>query len=300
MNLRHVEAFRAVCSTNSMTDAARQLHTSQPQISRLIGQLEEIVGFALFHRNGSRLTLSLEGSFFEKDVDRTFAGLAALEASAARIRSFGASKLTVAAMPRLAGGVLARAVARFKGQFPDVMVSIQSGDAASINGWISSGLCDCGIAMVYGLPRGVRLEPVRQISCVAVLPANHPLCELEQITAGDFDGRRFVSPPSGSPLHDRLTEAFTAAGAHPLVTAEASLGTSICSLVAAGLGASVINEWAAVDELRGGGDVVIKPFRPDIHLDVVLLFPEHREQSLLVRAFSDCVIEMLTMEDGGF
>lgn len=55
MNYKQIEAFRAVMLTRSMTEAAAQLHTSQPNISRVIGQLEREAGFRLFERVGNRL-----------------------------------------------------------------------------------------------------------------------------------------------------------------------------------------------------------------------------------------------------
>ena len=148
MGLRHIEAFRAVMMTGSMTAAARRVHTSQPHVSRLIAQLEAITQFPLFDRNGSRLTPTQDGSRFFQEVEKTFIGLAGLESAAASIRSFSASRLSVAAMPRLAGGLLARIVAAFKTEYPDVMVSIHSGNASAVHNWISSGFCDTGLAML--------------------------------------------------------------------------------------------------------------------------------------------------------
>ena len=78
MGLRHIEAFRAVMMTGSMTAAARRVHTSQPHVSRLIAQLEAITQFPLFDRNGSRLTPTQDGSRFFQEVEKTFIGLAGM------------------------------------------------------------------------------------------------------------------------------------------------------------------------------------------------------------------------------
>lgn len=87
MKMQHIEAFRAVMLTGSMTQAARQLHTSQPQISRLIGQLENLTRFPLFDRGSGRLVPTPDGARFFQEVEKAFVGLAGLEASAAGIRS---------------------------------------------------------------------------------------------------------------------------------------------------------------------------------------------------------------------
>ena len=41
MNLKRLQAFRAVYETGSVTAAARRLHMTQPAVSRLIGDLEK-------------------------------------------------------------------------------------------------------------------------------------------------------------------------------------------------------------------------------------------------------------------
>lgn len=295
MELRHIEAFRAVYLTRSMTEAAHRLHTSQPQISRLIAQLEEIVAFPLFQRNGSRLSTTAEGTRFSKNVEESFSGLAQLEVSAARIRAFSQSRLNVSAMPRLAGGMLARAVARFKVDFPDVLVAIHSGDAASVHAWISSGECAMGIAMLYGEARGVITRTITTVECVAILPAGHPLAERELLTPEDFDGQPIVSFPVGTTLRSRLDELFVHASAEPVMVAEASLGASVCALVAAGLGVSIINPLAAAEE-RHAATLVTRPFRPSITADVVLMFSENVEQTRLVEAFSG-YMEIMVREE---
>lgn len=295
MNLRHIEAYRAVSVTGSMTAAAQRVHTSQPQISRLISQLEGITGFALFHRNGSRLSATAEGARFFADVEKTFAGLAALEAAAARIRCFSASRLAVAAMPRLAGGLLAHAVVRFKQQYPDTMLSVHSGDDASVNAWIGSGQCDLGVAMLYTDMPGVRIEPICSIDCVAILPIGHPLAQHEQILPEHFDGQRFISFPADTPLRERVDAVFAEHDVRPYVTAEASLGSSICALVAAGQGISLINRLAAEEERLLVG-LELRPFLPNIPLQIVLMYPEHSGQSRLVSTFADCARQVILEE----
>ena len=84
-------------------------------------------------------------------------------------------------MPRLAGGLLARIVAAFKTEYPDVMVSIHSGSASAVHNWISSGFCDTGLAMLSGEAPGIQVEPVMTMNCVAVLPKGHRLTKLKKL-----------------------------------------------------------------------------------------------------------------------
>ena len=247
--------------TGSMTAAARRVHTSQPHVSRLIAQLEAITQFPLFDRNGSRLTPTQDGSRFFQEVEKTFIGLAGLESAAASIRSFSASRLSVAAMPRLAGGLLARIVAAFKTEYPDVMVSIHSGNASAVHNWISSGFCDTGLAMLSGDSPGIQVEPVLTMNCVAVLPKGHRLTKLKKLKPADFAGEPFIAFPSATPLREKIDAVFKAAKVERQTVAEAGLpgyeATAWNGLLApAGTPASVVERLnSALQKVLGRADI---------------------------------------------
>lgn len=282
--------------TGSMTEAARRLYTSQPQVSRLISQLEAIVGFALFERIGTRLLPSIDGKRFFQDVEKAFAGLQGLEAAALNIRTFGGDRLTVAAMPRIAGGVLSKAVAQFKRSFPDTLVTIHSGAAATVNSWVSSGLCELGLAILYDDdPPGMQVVTLLNMDCVCVLPEAHRLARRKQIRATDLDGEAFVSFPLGSGPRERIDRVLVAEMVKPRTVLESDLGASVCSLVAAGLGVSVINPLAALEEQRHLA-VEVRPFRPAITVRLAILLPPGAPHSRLVASFADHVRHAMDSE----
>ncbi|MCJ2070380.1 LysR substrate-binding domain-containing protein [Methylobacterium sp. J-030] len=297
MTFRHIEAFRAVVAAGSMTEASRRLHTSQPQVSRLIAQLEVITGLPLFDRSGSRVVPSLDGTRFHAEVERAFVGLTSLEAAATRIRAFGAERLRVAAMPRLAGGLLARAVVRFRAAHPDVIVAIHSGDDATVNHWIATGFCDAALTMLYGdIPDAS--DHVETRACVAVLPRNHPLAARTALGPEDFREVPFVAAALGSALRDRTEAVFAAAGVALTITAEAGLGASICTLVSAGLGLSIMNPLAAHEEAKVS-PIAIRPFAPALPVHFALLFPPDHARGRLMRAFGACARTVLLEELAG-
>jgi DNA-binding transcriptional LysR family regulator len=175
------------------------------------------------------------------------------------------------------------------------MVAIRSSDADSINSWLSSGLCDLGLAMFSGEAKGVRSQVICRVDCVAILPPAHPLAAHDALEPAYFDGQPYGASPRGSALRGRIDALLAAASARPAITAEASLGASICSLVSAGLGVSIMNPLAAAEE-RDLDGLVIRPFRPALSLDVVLLFPEHQVAPRLVEAFSECAARVIKTE----
>ena len=157
-------------------------------------------------------------------------------------------------MPRLAGGLLARIVAAFKTEYPDVMVSIHSGSASAVHNWISSGFCDTGLAMLSGEAPGIQVEPVMTMNCVAVLPKGHRLTKLKK--PADFAGEPFISFPSSTPLR-----ASTRCSRPPGRAPDGGRGQpGLIGLRAGGrgLGVALINPLAAHEEYEANG-VEVRP-----------------------------------------
>lgn len=85
MEIRELEVFLAVMSAGSITGAARLLDRSQSQVTRLIQDLETSLGFALFDRNGPRITPSDKGIAFHAEAERFLSGIGHLRERAKTI-----------------------------------------------------------------------------------------------------------------------------------------------------------------------------------------------------------------------
>ena len=68
METRVLRYFLVVAETNNITQAARQLHLTQPTLSRQIQELERTVGRPLFDRHHHQLHLNAAGVLFRQRV----------------------------------------------------------------------------------------------------------------------------------------------------------------------------------------------------------------------------------------
>src|SRR4051794_18970412 len=64
VRLRHLRAFLEVARHDSIGRAALRLNISQPAVTKTVQELEQILGTALFHREGRRARLTAAGEAF--------------------------------------------------------------------------------------------------------------------------------------------------------------------------------------------------------------------------------------------
>ncbi|HDS1775792.1 TPA: LysR family transcriptional regulator [Pseudomonas putida] len=295
MTVSQVEAFRAVVLSGSTTGAARLLHTSQPNVSRLISQLEKSIGLKLFERSPGKLTLTDEGLTFYNEVQRSFVGLEQLDETAEKLRRFGTGLLRIAAVSTLALGLLPRAIKRFSIKHPEVGLSIHMGHSTVISQWVDSHYCDMGI--VSHLPQqNLSSEPevLFHVNSVCLMPEGHRLAQKERITPADLEGESFISLGNQEEMRKSVDRIFDEAGVKRKITIETPYSSIINSLVALDMGVCIINPLAVQDYRQAS--MVTRPFEPAVVCEGLLILPKGRPRSRLVEIFSEILREVASEE----
>lgn len=120
LSLDLLRGFRAAARHLSFTRAARELHVTQPAVSREIKALETQLGQALFLRANRALTLTQAGEQLYRATDDA---LALIDAAVERIAG-GGGALSVTTTTALASLWLVPRLSRFTRRHPDVDVRI--------------------------------------------------------------------------------------------------------------------------------------------------------------------------------
>lgn len=82
MTLLQLEYFRVMSRTLHYSEAARELHTTQPNLSYAMKELEKELGAPLFEKQGRRVRLSAFGMQFACYADKALRTLAGSQGSA--------------------------------------------------------------------------------------------------------------------------------------------------------------------------------------------------------------------------
>ena len=283
LNFRQLEAFHAVMTTGSASRAAELLKVSQPAISRAVAELEAAVGFALFNRVRSRLVPTPEGQLFFADVGVSFAGLARLRSSAARIRDFGSGAVRVASLAALGSTLVPRAIRAFRHTHPRVAITLQVVSSSAVRDLVVTGQFGIGLAADEVDLSGVDHRPFGSFWALCAVPPGHALTHRRVIKPSDLDGQPFVALSPEDRARAAMNKAFEEAGVQPDIVVETPNAATVCALVLEGIGLGLVNPMAADGFAERG--LVLLPFEPAVYFKAHLLFRPGVQRSVLERAF---------------
>lgn len=262
IRLRAMRAFHAVLKLGSVTAAARSLGLTQPAASRLLAQMEQELGFELFHRDRGRLVPTVDGLILFDEVERALDTVERVQDLARDIAEFRVGQLRLVAPPSFLEAILPDAIARFLADHPRVHLSIDSHGVETAKGMIASRAVDAGFVKLPLNRDDLTTRTVLISETACVLPLDHPLAELDEITPHDLKGVPLVMLGRGQQFRAQVEAAFAGAGAVPRIQIETHTVASACALVARGVGVAIVNEDLAKAYMRGR--TVVKRFSPSV------------------------------------
>lgn len=249
MQLALLETFRAVIEQGSTLAAARTLGLTQSAVSRRIAQLEETLGLELFRRDRGRLVPTRECRALQGQmlvlVDRG-AQLTQL-AKELRAGNSPAMRLRVAVPGSLTLSILPRILRDFLAQNDRVQVELHSGPYDTIERMLLDDRAEVGFLRLPAQRAGLVTMPAIEARTVCVLPQDHPLAQKPSIAITDLRHEPMILLGRLRAPRREIDEAFWSEGIAPRVRVEAHSVMTACSLVAEGLGVTLVNELMARD-----------------------------------------------------
>src|SRR5271168_3090208 len=131
----------------NITAAARQLHASQPGVSRQLKLLEEELGFQLFEREGRALTRTTDAG--EEIISRATSILREMQnirRTSAELRKADGGTLSIATTHTQARYVLPEVIRAFRSKYPKVRLHLHQGTSEQIAEMVARDRVDFAIA----------------------------------------------------------------------------------------------------------------------------------------------------------
>lgn len=283
ITVRQIEAFRAIMTTGTATQAASLLNVSQPAISRLIFDLEETIGFKLFTRSNRQLQPTPEGEALYDEVLRAFVGIEHISRAAVEIGASRKGHVRLIAIPALVTAVVSKAIAEFGRQYPQVLVSLEVEPSHRILDWVLSHHVDIGFATINFDSDAVISERVASSPSLCIVHRSSPLAEKAVIRPKDLGGLPFISFKPDTLFRHRVDSVFRDAKVERRLPVEVRSTEAVFALVNEGLGVSVVQgSFQPIDRFQ---NVVAKPFEPKLGVDLVAFYSRREPLSIASEQF---------------
>lgn len=261
MNLHQFRFVQeAVRRDLNLTETAKALFTSQPGISKAILELEGELGVDIFARHGKRLRRVTEpGQHVLKSIEIIMREVNNLKRIGEEFSKQDSGTLSIATTHSQARYFLPEPLAQLRKRFPKVNISLHQGSPAQVAQMLLEDVAEIGIATesIGEVDELVSL-PCYEWQHALVMPAGHPLAQLERISLEDLAREPLVSYHPSFSGRTRVDQAFAARRLKPNIVLEAIDADVIKTYVRLGLGVGIVAEISVRDD-PPGGDLVSRP-----------------------------------------
>lgn len=257
LTMANLNAFVAAVSSGSVTEAARLTERSQPSITRAIQELEGVVGFQLFYRNGPRIHITPEGVQFYNEAQRVLNGLQHLQDRAAAIAQAAPRPFEIAAIPAIASTILPSALGQVEASLMPHKFLLSQMPAESVLQSVAHGAAELGVTSFPLDHPGVDVLWAAEAGCVAVVPESSPLARHKRIKLKDLAGVQLIATSNPFRLRPRLQELFAQHGLSFVPGIDTTASLPAMAAARAGLGVAIVDPVSAYGcPLQG---VVVRP-----------------------------------------
>jgi DNA-binding transcriptional LysR family regulator len=288
-----LRTFATVAEAGTTTAATRLLHCSQPAISRRLGQLEALVGAALFERTPSGMRLTAAGQALLPFAEAALAAIGDGLEAVKSVRDEHAGPVTVALVGTLAGTWVTGAVRAVATRHPSVNLRLRTGTSVEVAELVRRAEATIGI-------RYARVEDPQLVSedlfderMVVVCAPDHPRAGTRVRSLAALGDERWLAFPDRRPGPETSARHVHGALAAAGVTDDAIVAidslTAQKRLVEAGFGIALMQETAVVEETGAGTLTTIDTTAPVLAVPVVLVY---RRNAFLSRAAQTLLDEL--------
>jgi len=280
LKTRHMVLLVELGRHGSIMHAAQAARMTQPAASKLLAELEHVLGVPLFER----LPRGVEPTGYGKVlIRRAGASLAEMDAAWQEVMALRAGlsgRVAVGAILTPSTTLVPAAVALLKTRHARVDVSIEVEASKRLVEGLRGGELDIVIGRIADTAAAAELhfEPVTDEPHRLYVRAGHPLLGRTGVTLRELGEHTWILPPEGSIVRERITSLFLSQGLEqPLETVTASALPVITSLLnssdmVAPMSVELVQPW--IDS----GLLTALPFDLQLRMDIYGIITRRQHQ----------------------
>lgn len=274
MNSAELQTFIAVADLGSVTEAAKEVHLTQPAVTKRIQNLEQTLDTQLFDRVGKQMLLTQAGRLFKEKAEGILSLWTDTERELLALTDEVAGTLSIATSHHIGLHRLAPVLKAFTDKFPDVHLNLSFEDSEVAHNQVREGVVELAVATLD--PDGgsdLTTRPIWDDPLVFVSQEGGTFT-LEQLAAMNC-----VLPGIGTYTGRIVLERFRDAGIELEATMSTNYLETLSMLVSVGLG------WSVLPKSMVGGLAILAVDTAPLQRTLGAILNPERASSNAARAF---------------
>ena len=225
VRLQHLQTLAAVVQAGGIRKAAQDLHLSQSAVSRVVAELEDLVGLPLLERSVRGAAPTLFGAALVRRSSGVFDELRGALRELDELADPGGGLVRVGCVETLHAGLVGAAIEALMAMYPRLRCEVESGQAPDlIDHFLPQRRVDFVVARPYQLPlpSGLVGEPLFRECMGVVVGRGSPLARRRRISLKVLSQESWILSRNetmpGTPLTVALDAAGLALPAHMVVS----------------------------------------------------------------------------------
>jgi DNA-binding transcriptional LysR family regulator len=278
LKTRHLQVFLAVARAGSMQRAAREVHLTQPAISKLIGELEDSLGAPLFERSKRGVVPTECGRALVGRAQLVLNDLESAKDEIAAIARGVIGRVRVGVLPVAEARLLSTTLLALRKTAPGLAVQVEDGTRDVMLNALRRGEIDCVIGRLDAGAgdRDLHIEKLVQLPVAIVVSPSHPLARKKRLSWPDLLSYPWVLPQRGAPIRTAVDREFTDLGLVPPVPGIESTSFRLIQAVVAETDMVGVITYEASLAYTRSGELAVLPVKlsgPLPHIGVITRTP---------------------------
>jgi len=258
MDLKVLRYLIGIVEAGGFGKAAKQLHLSQPALSKAIANLEQELDVVLLERGkrGQNIRLTPAGEVVCRHASHLLDGRMRMLQELENLNQLKGGLLRIGLSPLGSGVLFAPIIARFRQAYPKVKIELMEQGGAAQEEALRNSEVELAMSMV---PQNNEFNwlQMRDDPMMVALPHNHPLANMPSLTLSELVGGNFITFEDTFALGKLINRHCLEAGvSHEQVMRVSQIEFGM-ALVASGAGALPLPQLIA-EQLTTPG-VILKP-----------------------------------------
>lgn len=292
ISYEYYRVFYYVAKCKSITQAAIELKSNQPNVTRIIKTLEQNLGCPLLIRLHNGVSLTPEGEKLYTHVKIAIETIQAGEEELLRHQKMQEGVVTIAASEVALHCCLLPILKVYRQVYPGIRIRVFNTSSPQAIATLQSGLADLAIALTpRNVPKELHLEPIMNIQEIAVAAASFQGLQEKAVSLPELADYPLIGLGASTATFDFYSEIFSDHGLKFLPDIEAATSDQILPMVKSGLGIGFVPESFAKEDVHLGTIFPVQLKTTIPRRTICLLKQENQGLSIAARELERMIVE---------